>query len=127
MSSNRVTDDDLGTNKETEIRSGPSSLRQTKVSPHSYKVGVPPKQNLWEVFKSTVKETLFPDEPLRSFKDQSKSRKFLMGMEAVFPILQWGREYNLNKFKGDLIAGLTIASLCIPQVLIIDMFLIISI
>ncbi|KAL0432741.1 UNVERIFIED_CONTAM: Sulfate transporter 1.3 [Sesamum latifolium] len=26
-----------------------------------------------------------------------------------------GRRYNFNKFKGDLIAGLTIASLCIPQ------------
>lgn len=126
MSSNRVTDDDSETNKEKEITSGPSSRRQTKVSPHSYKVGVPAKQKLWEEFKSTVKETLFPDEPLRSFKNQPKSRKFLMGMEAAFPILQWGREYNLSMFKGDLIAGLTIASLCIPQV-IINLFLIISI
>ncbi|KAF3434995.1 hypothetical protein FNV43_RR22082 [Rhamnella rubrinervis] len=115
MSSNRVTDDDSGRNKEKEIASGPSSRRQTKVSPQSYKVGVPAKQKLWEEFKSGVKEILFPDEPLRSFKDQPSSRKFVMGMEAVFPILRWGREYNLNKFKGDLIAGLTIASLCIPQ------------
>ncbi|KAH7518557.1 hypothetical protein FEM48_Zijuj09G0184200 [Ziziphus jujuba var. spinosa] len=104
--------------KETEIASGPPSHRHAnRVVPNiaKYKVGVPPKQSLFEEFKSTVKETFFPDEPLRSFRDQSKSRKFVMGLEAVFPILSWGRDYNLTKFKGDLIAGLTIASLCIPQ------------
>ncbi|XP_060667452.1 sulfate transporter 1.2 [Ziziphus jujuba] len=104
--------------KETEIASGPPSRRHAnKVAPADakYKVGVPPKLSLFEEFKSTVKETFFPDEPLRSFRDQSKSRKFVMGLEAVFPILSWGRDYNLTKFKGDLIAGLTIASLCIPQ------------
>jgi hypothetical protein len=30
-------------------------------------------------------------------------------------MLDWGRNYTLGKFKGDLIAGMTIASLCIPQ------------
>ncbi|CAD6205982.1 unnamed protein product [Miscanthus lutarioriparius] len=33
----------------------------------------------------------------------------------VFPVLDWGRRYTLDDFKGDLVAGLTIASLCIPQ------------
>ncbi|KAL7116584.1 hypothetical protein ACP275_03G013300 [Erythranthe tilingii] len=80
-----------------------------------YKVGVPPKQKLWKEFSTTLKETFFSDDPLRTFKDQSGSRKFILGVQAVFPILEWGRSYNLAKFKGDLIAGLTIASLCIPQ------------
>ncbi|KAG8369238.1 hypothetical protein BUALT_Bualt15G0130800 [Buddleja alternifolia] len=80
-----------------------------------YKVGVPPKQKLWKEFLSALKETFFSDDPLRPFKDQSRSRKFVLGMQAVFPIFEWGRTYNLAKFKGDLIAGLTIASLCIPQ------------
>ncbi|XP_042006096.1 sulfate transporter 1.3-like [Salvia splendens] len=80
-----------------------------------YKVGIPPKQKLWKEFSATLKETLFADDPLRSFKDQSGPRKFLLGVEAVFPILSWGRGYNLSKFKGDLVAGLTIATLCIPQ------------
>ncbi|KAH6778219.1 sulfate transporter 1, partial [Perilla frutescens var. frutescens] len=80
-----------------------------------YKVGVPPKQKFWTEFSSTLKETFFSDDPLHSFKDQSRSRKFILGMQAVFPILEWGKKYNLHKFKGDLIAGLTIASLCIPQ------------
>ncbi|KVI07314.1 STAS domain-containing protein [Cynara cardunculus var. scolymus] len=83
--------------------------------PYIHKVGIPPKQSLLKEFKSTVKETFFSDDPLRPFKDQPKSRKIVLGLQAVFPILEWGRSYNLRKFRGDLIAGLTIASLCIPQ------------
>ncbi|KAG5525989.1 hypothetical protein RHGRI_032321 [Rhododendron griersonianum] len=48
-------------------------------------------------------------------KDQPKSQKLVLVLQALFPILEWGRDYNLSKFKGDLIAGLTIASLAIPQ------------
>uniref|UniRef100_A0A7N0UN54 STAS domain-containing protein n=1 Tax=Kalanchoe fedtschenkoi TaxID=63787 RepID=A0A7N0UN54_KALFE len=80
-----------------------------------YKVGLAPKQNLLKEFTSTLKETFFADEPLRHFKDQPRSRKLILGAQAVFPILKWGRDYNLKKLRGDLIAGLTIASLCIPQ------------
>lgn len=87
--------------------------------PYIHKVGAPPKQPLLKEFKSTLKETFFADDPFRPFKDQSKSRKIVLGLQAMFPILEWGRHYNLSKFKGDLIAGLTIASLCIPQVQII--------
>ncbi|KAA8522506.1 hypothetical protein F0562_013133 [Nyssa sinensis] len=36
-------------------------------------------------------------------------------VQAIFPIFKWGQSYSLTKFRGDLIAGLTIASLCIPQ------------
>lgn len=89
---------------------------QASERPYVHKVGVPPKQNLLKEFTETVKETLFADDPLRSFKDQPRSRKLILGVQAVFPILEWGRSYNLQKFRGDLIAGLTIASLCIPQV-----------
>ncbi|PIN07374.1 Sulfate/bicarbonate/oxalate exchanger SAT-1 and related transporters (SLC26 family) [Handroanthus impetiginosus] len=94
-----------------ETRSLSSSHHRT--SP--YKVGVPPKQKLWKEFSATLRETFFSDDPLRSFKDQPSSRKLILGIQAVFPIFEWGRSYTLAKFKGDLIAGLTIASLCIPQ------------
>lgn len=109
------TDEKLET-KEMDIRSLSSSRHHAQNTPRIHKVGVPPKQNLFKEFKSTVKETLFSDDPFRPFKDQSGSRKFILGMQAIFPILEWGRSYNLTKFRGDLIAGLTIASLCIPQV-----------
>ena len=84
-----------------------------------HKVSVPPKQKLFQEIKSGVKETFFPDDPLRSFKDQTNRRKFILGIRAVFPILEWGRDYNISKFRGDVIAGLTIASLCIPQVTVL--------
>lgn len=110
--------DETHETKEVDFRSLSSS--QGRV-PLVHKVGIPPRQNLFREFQSTVKETFFADDPLRSFKDQTKSRKFILGIEAVFPILNWVRNYNAAKFRGDIIAGLTIASLCIPQVTLIFM------
>ncbi|XP_059653346.1 sulfate transporter 1.3-like [Cornus florida] len=106
--------DELGTN-EMDTASRSPSRRQSENLPYVHKVGVPPKQKLFKEFTETLKETFFSDDPLRPFKDQPRSRKFVLGIQTVFPIFEWGRNYNLSKFKGDLIAGLTIASLCIPQ------------
>ncbi|CAI0554545.1 unnamed protein product [Linum tenue] len=36
-------------------------------------------------------------------------------LESVFPVLSWARGYRVRMFKKDLMAGLTLASLCIPQ------------
>ncbi|XP_020586744.1 sulfate transporter 1.2-like [Phalaenopsis equestris] len=88
---------------------------QPKNLPPAYKVGVPPKKNFLNEFTERTKETLFADDPLRAYKNQPRSRQFLLGLQSFFPILSWGREYNLKKFRGDLISGFTIASLCIPQ------------
>ncbi|PSS29204.1 Sulfate transporter 1.3 like [Actinidia chinensis var. chinensis] len=93
----------------------PSSHHHSESLPYVQKVGKPRRQKLWTEIAATLKETFFHDDPLRPFKDQTKSRKVVLGLQSLFPILEWGREYNLSKFKGDLIAGLTIASLCIPQ------------
>ncbi|KAK2659662.1 hypothetical protein Ddye_006195 [Dipteronia dyeriana] len=101
--------------KEMSSRSVSSSHHHTLNEPYVHKVGIPPKQNLFKEFKATVKETFFHDDPLRPFKDQTRSRKLILGIQAIFPIFEWARDYNLSKFKGDIIAGLTIASLCIPQ------------
>ncbi|CAH2070567.1 unnamed protein product, partial [Thlaspi arvense] len=80
-----------------------------------YKVSLPPKEGLLKDFKSVIQETFFHDAPLRDFKGQTASKKTLLGIQAVFPIIGWAREYNLRKLRGDVISGLTIASLCIPQ------------
>ncbi|KAF2317409.1 hypothetical protein GH714_021851 [Hevea brasiliensis] len=95
--------------KEMDINNNTESL------PYVHKVGLPPKQTLFKEITATVKETLFSDDPLRQFKDQPRSRKFILGIQTLFPIFEWGRDYSFSKFKGDLVAGLTIASLCIPQ------------
>ncbi|KAL9259162.1 High affinity sulfate transporter 2-like protein [Drosera capensis] len=82
---------------------------------HGHKVGREKKESVFAEFGYMFKEMFFADDPLRSYKDQPASRRVLLGIEALFPIVNWIRDYNLSKFKGDLIAGLTIASLAIPQ------------
>ncbi|KAG6414907.1 hypothetical protein SASPL_122283 [Salvia splendens] len=95
-----------------DIASAASSRRHER---YVHKVGKPPKQRLVDEISHTFKETFFHDDPLRPFKDQPKSKKLVLGAQAVFPIIEWGRRYKLHMLKGDIIAGLTIASLCIPQ------------
>nr|KAJ0188450.1 hypothetical protein LSAT_V11C900458160 [Lactuca sativa] len=81
----------------------------------AHTVSIPPPQPFIKSLKNTVKETLFPDDPLRQFKNQPPSRKFILGIQYIFPIFYWGSRYNLSFFKSDIIAGITIASLSIPQ------------
>ncbi|RLN18872.1 hypothetical protein C2845_PM02G06320 [Panicum miliaceum] len=75
------------------------------------------KKSLLEEFSSALKDMFFAgDDPLRQYKEQpSWSKRVWLSLQHVFPVLEWGRHYTLSKFKGDFIAGLTIASLCIPQ------------
>ncbi|KAL0437444.1 UNVERIFIED_CONTAM: Sulfate transporter 3.1 [Sesamum radiatum] len=81
----------------------------------SHRVAIPPAQPFVKSLKNTLKETFFPDDPLRQFKNQSPRKKLILGLQYLFPILEWGPRYTLGFFKADLIAGITIASLAIPQ------------
>ncbi|PSR86092.1 Sulfate transporter 3.1 like [Actinidia chinensis var. chinensis] len=88
----------------------------TNVEPsHRVAVAVPPRQPFFKSLKASVKETFFPDDPLRQFKNQPRSRKLVLGLQYFLPIFEWGPRYSLEFFKADLIAGITIASLAIPQ------------
>lgn len=80
-----------------------------------HRVSIPQKGTLVKGLEDAVKETLFPDDPLRLFKNQTGARRFSLGLKYLFPVLEWGKGYNLNSFKHDLMAGLTIGSLSIPQ------------
>lgn len=53
--------------------------------------------------------------PFLNMQSGLKHELFSM-LKATFPILSWCQNYNPNQFKHDLLAGLTLASLCIPQV-----------
>ncbi|XP_017229681.2 sulfate transporter 3.1 [Daucus carota subsp. sativus] len=81
----------------------------------SHRVAIPPPQPFTKSFANNLKETFFPDDPLRQFKNQPLSTKLKLGVQYVFPIFEWGPRYSLSFFKSDLIAGITIASLAIPQ------------
>ncbi|CAA0828078.1 Sulfate transporter 3.1 [Striga hermonthica] len=76
---------------------------------------VPPPQPFFRSLKNTLKETFFPDDPLRQFKGRPAGQRAVLGLQYFFPILEWGPRYTLNFFKSDLISGITIASLAIPQ------------
>jgi len=113
-----VTDEQAGTKEmDTSMCMSPSQDHNPENLPYVHKVGVPRRQNLLKQFTATVNETFFVGNPFRPFKGQSRLGKFVLALQAVFPIVSWGKDYNLARFKGDLIAGLTIASLCIPQVI----------
>ncbi|CAI8591446.1 unnamed protein product [Vicia faba] len=112
-----VLSDEAVANAMEEIKNNLSSRRpdDDNILPHIHKVSTPPKQSLFQDIKHNFNETFFSDDPFGKFKNQTGSRRFVLGLQTVFPIFEWGRYYNLKSFKGDLIAGLTIASLCIPQ------------
>ncbi|KAF7111337.1 hypothetical protein CFC21_111360 [Triticum aestivum] len=80
-----------------------------------HKVMAQPAQSSASKMKGKVKETFFPDDPFRSFKGQPLKKKCLMAVKYVFPVLEWVPGYSLSLFRSDLIAGLTIASVAIPQ------------
>ncbi|XVF80828.1 hypothetical protein PTKIN_Ptkin15bG0106700 [Pterospermum kingtungense] len=80
-----------------------------------HRVAIPPPQPFFKSFKNSLKETFFPDDPLRQFKNKTPSRKFTLGLQYFLPILEWGPRYSFQFLKADLIAGITIASLAIPQ------------
>ncbi|RDX63398.1 putative sulfate transporter 3.3, partial [Mucuna pruriens] len=80
-----------------------------------HQVVPPPHKSTLQKLKARLKETFFPDDPLRQFKGQPLKKKLILGAQYMFPILQWGPKYNLKLFKSDLVSGLTIASLAIPQ------------
>ena len=62
-----------------------------------------------------LRETFFPDDPFRHFKDQGPKQRAWATLRYYVPILEWAPRYNLALFWRDLLAGVTIASLAIPQ------------
>ncbi|XP_024360167.1 sulfate transporter 1.1 [Physcomitrium patens] len=83
--------------------------------PLVHKVHVPPRGGLVKDVSHGLWETFFHDAPLRQFKGQSKHSKSWLGLKFVFPLLEWITTYTPRMFVSDFIAGLTIASLAIPQ------------
>lgn len=81
-----------------------------------HRVGLPPKRSTFQKLKHKLSEIFFPDDPLHRFVNQPFLRKWVLGLEYMLPIFQWLPTYTFQLFRSDLISGLTIASLAIPQV-----------
>ncbi|KAM1818547.1 hypothetical protein EV1_000286 [Malus domestica] len=76
----------------------------------------PEPPGLWHELMDSLRETISCcRKKYSSLKNQPTLKSAVSVQQEIFPILVWGRSYNMSKFKHDLMAGLTIASLCIPQ------------
>ncbi|GJN00953.1 hypothetical protein PR202_ga18180 [Eleusine coracana subsp. coracana] len=87
--------------------------RQQVVELH--KVSVPEPRTTTKALRQRLAEVFFPDDPLHQFKNQSSARRLVLALHYFFPIFQWGSEYSPRLLRSDVVAGLTIASLAIPQ------------
>ncbi|XP_065873271.1 low affinity sulfate transporter 3-like [Euphorbia lathyris] len=76
-------------------------------------LNAPEPPALWRELFFSMKKNLFPLGC--NFKNQNGFKPFVSFLVAMFPIFSWLRKYKLTTFKSDLLAGLTLASLSIPQ------------
>ncbi|KAF1898624.1 hypothetical protein Lal_00023629 [Lupinus albus] len=80
-----------------------------------HKVQLPPQHTTLHKFKHKISEIFFHDNHLYMFKNKTLCTKVVLCLQYLFPILEWGPNYNLSLFQHDVISGLTIATLAIPQ------------
>lgn len=111
LNSIKVEDSSGNTNDGTEASSSSSSSQPNGV----HKVCLPPHRTTFQKLRHRLSEIFFPDDPLHKFKNQTALRKFVLGLQFFFPVFEWGPKYNLMLLRSDIIAGITIASLAIPQ------------
>lgn len=92
------------------------TIGSSNAESNEHKVNFATPRSFATSFKYDLKETFFPDDPFYQFKNEptSSSRAKLV-LKYFIPVFEWLPKYNLNFFKYDLLAGITIASLAIPQ------------
>ncbi|KAK6940125.1 STAS domain [Dillenia turbinata] len=109
-----------------EQRNARDALPQMMSQRSQWVLSPPDPPTMCHEFIASIKETVFPlgnknknklSSSSASFskEQQSRSSGVFSFLQAVFPILSWGRNYKASMFKNDLLAGLTLASLSIPQ------------
>lgn len=80
-------------------------------------LNAPNPPSLWRELADSLKETVLPRKTklFQSLKQEPAPKRVVSILQGIFPILCWCQNYKATKFKRDLMAGLTLASLCIPQ------------
>ncbi|XP_052147692.1 sulfate transporter 3.1-like [Oryza glaberrima] len=80
------------------------------------RVPMPAAKPFLETLGGNMKETFLPDDPFRVVRrERGCGRRAAAALRYVFPFMEWAPSYTLGTLKSDLIAGITIASLAIPQ------------
>lgn len=80
-----------------------------------HKVNFAAPRSFATTLKSSCKETLFPDDPFQQFSNEKPLGRIKKAVQYFVPIFEWLPKYNLKLFRYDLLAGITITSLAIPQ------------
>ncbi|KAI9165608.1 hypothetical protein LWI28_017318 [Acer negundo] len=76
----------------------------------------PEPPGVWHELLDCAKETIFPlGNKFLSLRSEPGTKRVTSLLQEIFPVLVWCRNYKATKFKNDLLAGLTLASLCSPQ------------
>ncbi|KAG6773570.1 hypothetical protein POTOM_020858 [Populus tomentosa] len=80
-------------------------------------LNAPEPPSLWRELMDSARETVLPHgKRFPYLKDKDGLFKTVISvLQTMFPIFSWCRHYNATKLRNDLLAGLTLASLCIPQ------------
>ncbi|RVX11036.1 putative sulfate transporter 3.5 [Vitis vinifera] len=73
------------------------------------------RRNFATVLRSDLKETFFADDPFQEFRNEPPKRRTIKIFQYCVPMLEWLPKYNFQFFRYDFLAGITIASLAIPQ------------
>uniref|UniRef100_A0A0E0HKZ0 STAS domain-containing protein n=1 Tax=Oryza nivara TaxID=4536 RepID=A0A0E0HKZ0_ORYNI len=94
---------------------GEAPAMTTTAAVELHKVSVPERRSTAKALRQRLAEVFFPDDPLHQFKNQSSARRLVLALQYFFPIFHWGSDYSLRLLRSDVVSGLTIASLAIPQ------------
>lgn len=89
-------------------------MEERKFDP-THNVNFVKPRSFCEKFKSSLKETFFPDDPFSGFSSEPPKKRLIKGVQYFVPIFEWLPKYSFSLFRYDFLAGITIASLAIPQ------------
>ncbi|KAF0923694.1 hypothetical protein E2562_006668 [Oryza meyeriana var. granulata] len=82
------------------------------------RVPVPPAKPLLRTIGGNLMETFFPDDPFRAVGREGggrRGRQAVAALRYVFPFLEWLTSYSFAALWADVVAGVTVASLAVPQ------------
>ena len=80
------------------------------------RVPVPPPRPFLCTVGASVKETLFPDDPFRAVaREPAGGRRAMAVLRYLFPCLGWLPSYSFADLRSDVVSGLAVASLAVPQ------------
>ncbi|KAK9282346.1 hypothetical protein L1049_005263 [Liquidambar formosana] len=111
VNSNRVEDSSGVACHENTVRVSIEAMPPLEI----HTVCLPPTQTTLHKLKHRLSEIFFPDDPLHRFKNQTLFTRVILGLQYFLPIFEWGSNYSFKLLRSDVISGLTIASLAIPQ------------